>query len=83
MSPKTQSEGRRVGQRDETMSQLAVADDADGERGSGAVNSECLWKLAKARKQILPWGLQKEPSPADQGFQTSETSVLQNHKIIN
>ena len=39
MSPKTQGEGRRVGQRDETMSQLAVADDADGERGSGTSNA--------------------------------------------
>ena len=38
---------------------------SDGERGSGATDSECLWKLAKARKQILPWGLQKDPSPAD------------------
>lgn len=51
---------------------LAIAGLEDG-RGHEARSVGRLWKLEKASKGSLPWGLQKEHSPADPSILASKT----------
>lgn len=53
---------------------------SDGERGSGRRNSEC--SSLEAMYEVTSGASQKEPSPGELGFQTSETCPSE-PKIIN